>query len=95
MILTMRGYALGMASRRFSGDKYNLATGRDFEGSMATAAKAILSIFSYSESNKESVEEKRHRIWTTLRAILFPYSPRNKFNKTLKEDMIKLGWSET
>jgi hypothetical protein len=64
MLLAMRGYALGMAARRFSSDRYNLATESDFEGSLVTFGKAFLSLFSHQfkelekANGEESTEEE-------------------------------------
>lgn len=99
MLLAMRGYALGMAARRFSSDRYNAATGDNFEGSMVTFGKAVLSLFSAEfkkiddatgrrMTDQEFQEANQRRIRNTLLAIVFPYFSKNK------EAMMKLGWSE-
>lgn len=47
-ILAMRGYMLGMMERRWGGDKYSLALGKDVEGSERTFLKTISALF-YNE----------------------------------------------
>lgn len=94
----MRGYALGMAQRRFSSDRFNVATDRDFEGSMTTFAKALVSLFSYSGLKDPSGDRGKTEAWrkkqflTTLHAILFPYNIRKS---NIKQKMLDLGWSES
>lgn len=41
MLLAMRGYALGMAQRRFGTQKYSVALGGEVEGTLRTLAKVI------------------------------------------------------
>jgi hypothetical protein len=45
MLLAMKGYALGMAERRFGNHKYNVRLGHDVEGSLWTTGKVIMSTF--------------------------------------------------
>lgn len=42
MLLSMKGYALGMMERRWSRGHYNVALGHDVEGSMQTLGKSII-----------------------------------------------------
>lgn len=100
MMLTMRGYALGMAARRFSSDRYNIATNRDFEGSIVTVAKMLFSTLSFSgffddmgSDAEERKQLKKRAIKTTLGALIWPYRPRG--NSNIKQKMMDLGWSET
>ncbi len=87
MMLTMRGYALGMAARRFSSDRYNIATNRDFEGSIVTVAKMLFSTLSFSgffddmgSDAEERKQLKKRAIKTTLGALIWPYMPGRKSN---------------
>jgi hypothetical protein len=45
ILLSMRGYALGMLERRFGKDKYSIALGQQVEGSLNTGAKYYLNLF--------------------------------------------------
>lgn len=44
-VLSMRGYALGLLYRRFSTNHYNVALGRESEGSLVTMGKVVLNMF--------------------------------------------------
>ena len=57
----MKGYALGMAERRFGVNKYNTMLKGESEGSLRTAAKVIYSMFT-----------DRSKWNATLRALILP-----------------------
>lgn len=61
-VLSMRGYALGLLYRRFSTNHYNVALGRESEGSLATMGKMILNMFG-----------GKGNIIPSLRAIFCPF----------------------
>ena len=61
-VLSMRGYALGLLYRRFSTNHYNVALGRESEGSLVTMGKVILNMFGGTGN-----------IIPSLRAILCPF----------------------
>lgn len=61
-VLAMRGWALGMAERRFAGNHYSIALGHNVEGSLVTLAKAIV-----------NATTDRQGIGLTMRALLLPF----------------------
>lgn len=67
MLLSMKGYALGLAERRFGTSKHSTALGGEVEGSMRTLLKVIMS----------SVTD-RGGFSLTMRAILFPFGKKAK-----------------
>ena len=67
MLLAMRGYALGMAERRFGASKYSVALGGETGGSMADFAKVLLLPFM-----------DKSYIPLTMRAILLPFGEKTK-----------------
>ena len=67
MLLAMRGYALGMAERRFGASKYSVALGGETGGSMADFAKVLLLPFMDSSY-----------IPLTMRALLLPFGEKTK-----------------
>lgn len=69
MLLSMKGYALGLAERRFGTSKHSTALGGETEGSMRTLLKVIMS----------SVTD-RWGFSLTMRAILFPFGKKAKQN---------------
>lgn len=69
MLLSMKGYALGLAERRFGTSKHSTALGGEVEGSMRTLLKVIMS----------SVTD-RGGFSLTMRAILFPFGKKAKQN---------------
>lgn len=60
--LAMRGYALGLLYRRFSTNHYNIALGRESEGSLVTASKVFINMFGGTKNFLPS-----------LRALLLPF----------------------
>lgn len=69
MLLSMKGYALGLAERRFGTSKHSTALGGEVEGSMRTLLKVIMS----------SVTD-RGGFSLTMRAILFPFGNKARQN---------------
>lgn len=67
MLLAMKGYALGLAERRFGTNKHSIALGGEVEGSMRTLLKVIM-----------SAATDRGGFNLTMRAILFPLSKKVK-----------------
>ena len=67
MLLAMRGYALGMAERRFGASKYSVALGGETGGSMADFAKVLLLPFMDASY-----------IPLTMRALLLPFGEGTK-----------------
>ena len=63
MLLSMRGYALGMINRRFGRSKYNISLGKDVEGTVITLSKVLASTFTDVGGFD-----------LTLRALLLPFS---------------------
>ena len=61
-VLAMRGWALGMAERRFASNHYSVALGHNVEGSLVTFAKAIV-----------NATTDRQGIGLTMRALLLPF----------------------
>jgi hypothetical protein len=45
MLLSMKGYALGLMERRFGSNKSSITLGGEAEGSLRTLAKVIASTF--------------------------------------------------
>lgn len=94
MLLAMRGYALGMAQRRFGVEKTSIVLHNNnqgnVEGSIRTMAKAVMAV--------------RTDDWgfgRALKAIFLPVLSNNKLVRTLlftktsaREDMLKAGFSE-
>jgi len=77
-LLAMKGYALGMAERRYGVNKYNTMLNGESEGSLRTAAKVIVSAFTDKDGWK-----------TTIKALLLPViNPRGT-----KLAMYKAGFS--
>ena len=79
MVLAMRGYALGMAERRFGASKFSVALGGETGGSMADLVKVLLS----SPDGMNLLEN----IAFTMRAILLP------FGEGTKQAMLNAGFS--
>lgn len=69
MLLSMKGYALGLAERRFGTNKHSTALGGEVEGSMRTLLKVIM-----------SSATDRGGFSLTMRAILFPFGKKAKQN---------------
>lgn len=69
MLLSMKGYALGLAERRFGTSKHSTALGGEVEGSMRTLLKVIM-----------SSATDRGGFSLTMRAILFPFGKEAKQN---------------
>lgn len=69
MLLSMKGYALGLAERRFGTSKHSTALGGEVEGSMRTLLKVIM-----------SSATDRGGFSLTMRAILFPFGKKAKQN---------------
>lgn len=67
MLLSMKGYALGLAERRFGTSKHSTALGGEVEGSMRTLLKVIM-----------SSATDRGGFSLTMRAILFPFGKKAK-----------------
>lgn len=61
-VLAMRGWAIGMAERRFSGNHYSITLGHDVEGSLVTLAKVLLNC----RADKQGFA-------LTTRALLLPF----------------------
>ena len=61
-VLAMRGWALGMAERRFAANHYSIALGHNVEGSLITMAKVLLN----ARTDKQGVA-------LTARALLLPF----------------------
>ena len=77
-LMAMKGYALGMAERRFGVNKHNTMLNGESEGSLRTAAKVIVSMFTDKGGWK-----------TTIKALLLPViNPRGT-----KLAMYKAGFS--
>lgn len=69
MLLAMKGYALGLAERRFSQSKYSVALDQESEGSLVTAAKVIMSTFTDKGGFK-----------LTLQSLFLPFGDKAKAN---------------
>ena len=67
MLLAMRGYALGMAERRFGASKYSVSLGEETGGSISDFAKVVASTFT-----------DRGGFKLTIRALLLPFSKKTK-----------------
>lgn len=80
MILSMKGYALGMIERRYGKSKYSVALGGETEGSVNTLAKVIASTFTDSGG-----------FLKTMQAIFLPVVLGN----STKAMMQAQGFSET
>ena len=78
MILTMRGYALGMVVRRFGVNKYSVALGKDVEGNVITVSKVIADTF----TNKDAMS-----IMATAGLLLWPFTVKQE------QMMIDAGFS--
>lgn len=66
-LLAMKGYALGMIERRFSGSKHSLVLGQETEGSLNTLAKVLMSTgFNYRD------------IFNTARLVFLPHTAKAK-----------------
>ena len=55
MILAMKGYALGMLSRRIGQSSYNVLLGRNVEGSLNTFGKATLMCFPFAGGKYKNI----------------------------------------
>ena len=90
LVMSMRGYALGMINRRYAGSKFNVPQGKVVEGNYDTAFKVLMSGF-YDINNMDN--------WKAVgEAFLLAAIPPMLFNKNygekLKADMLKAGFSE-
>ena len=80
MVLSMKGYALGMIERRFGQSKYSVALDEESEGSLNTVAKVIASTFTDSGG-----------FFKTMQAIFLPVV----LGKSTKAMMQAQGFSDT
>lgn len=98
-VLAMRGWALGMAERRFARNHYNLALGRSVEGSITTMSKLAALGFQNQRNQIHSftdfltkglsnlfTDEKGFGL--TMRALFLP------FTKSTRQAMLNAGFSE-
>lgn len=90
LVMSMRGYALGMVNRRYAGSKFNVPQGKVVEGNYDTAFKVLMSGF-YDINNMDN--------WKAVgEAFMLAAIPPLLFNKNygekLKADMLKAGFSE-
>lgn len=67
--LAMKGWALGMAERRFSSDHYNIALGHNVEGSITTMLKVWA-----------SCGLDRGNFWNAVRATILPFGKNAEAN---------------
>lgn len=81
MLLSMRGYALGMLERRYAPSHYSVRLGHEVEGSMSTLGKVLL-------NHNMSVWAKLLSIFAPINLIGFP------IGKRAKMAMYKAGFSK-
>ena len=84
MLLSMRGYALGMVNRRFSVGRYNVALGKETEGSMITFAKVMYMMFGGTD---------RQNLNTIAFSLLAPYAFTKGGSEERKKQLRKIGFS--
>lgn len=90
LVMSMRGYALGMINRRFGESRYNVPQGRVVEGSMNTFLKSVIYSL-YSADNWKACSEA---LLLTI-PLTSPFTLFNKkFGNKVKADMVKAGFSE-
>lgn len=83
MVLAMRGYALGMAQRRFGTNKYSIALGGETEGTYRTLAKVIA-----------SCRTDEMGFGRTIRALTLPLGiPGTSIGENTKKMMMDAGFS--
>lgn len=91
LVMSMRGYALGMANRRFADSRFNVPQNKQVEGSYNTAFKVAMSGFYdiYNMDNWKAVGEA-FMLAAIPGALLF----NKRFGDMMKADMKKAGFSE-
>lgn len=82
MLATMKGYAFGMAQRRFNSSSYSVVLDQDMEGSIVTALKVFSNVWKTDRNTG-----KKQGFWNTAGLILTP--------ELMHKKAIELGYSET
>ena len=90
LVMSMRGYALGMVNRRYAGSKFNVPQGKVVEGNYDTAFKVLMSGF-FDINNMDNWKAVGEAF--TLAAIP-PLLFNKRYGEKLKADMVKAGFSE-
>lgn len=96
LVMSMRGYALGMINRRIANSSFNLAQNKVTEGSLNTFAKVAASFFLFPVIKGAAGWEN----WTAAGEAMFlstfgqPLLFNTKYCNKVKADMVKAGYSE-
>lgn len=96
LVMSMRGYALGMINRRIANSSFNLSQNKVTEGNLNTLAKVAIPFFLFPVIKGAAGWEN----WKAAGEAMFlstfgqPLLFSNKFCDKVKADMVKAGYSE-